>query len=128
MIHPHDQSGGEAPSASQLHEITFEIPKALKFTPCGNNILLGYKKPEKAGTIHLPTQAKQLDTIICDVLAVGPECKFVKVGQRVLILTKALVGGPEGLTVEGRKVFFTQEQVLISVVENALPSSAPVEP
>lgn len=88
-----------------------------KYIPVSNHILLHYEKPTKAGLIQLPGQMKPLDTIVCPVLAVGPDCEQIKAGQRVLILTRALVGGPDGLLVEGQRIFITQEHVIISIVE-----------
>ena len=93
---------------------------APKYLPAGNNLLLDYQKPTMAGSIILPHQAKELDTIVATVLAKGPKCEHIQVGQRVCILTKALIGGVNGLMVEGRRIYLTQEQTVITVVESNL--------
>lgn len=113
MIQPHELPGAIGASGN----ITDFPAPVLKFRPVANHLILQYQRPGKVGEIIMPIQMKALDTIICEVLAVGPDCKQVKAGERVLILTKALVGGPNGLLVEGQSVFVTQEQTVIAVVE-----------
>src|SRR5688572_25468233 len=87
-----------------------------KYIPCGNNLLLDYQKPANVGGIIMPQKAKQLETIVTRVTAIGPDVKDkTLVGKRVVILAKALIGGEEGLMVDGRRVYLSQEQVLIAV-------------
>lgn len=85
--------------------------------PNGLNILLRLDQmPTMAGNIHLPQKMKSLEFVTATALAVGPECKVVKVGNRVLVAIKAIINGEQGIPLEGVKLYFTQENLVVAVV------------
>jgi hypothetical protein len=84
--------------------------------PNGNNILVAYQKAEKAGDIHLPGQARSLDFVVVNVLEVGPEVKDIEKGDRIIIAIKALINGERGMDIEGRKLYFTQSNLVVGRV------------
>lgn len=115
-----NQDGGSAPE-THAQEIALPAQTApISIRPVANHLLLDYQKPALVGQIHMPQKMRQLETITAKVLARGPDVKHIEVGQRILILAKALIGGEEGLMVDGRRCYLTQEQVVIAVVAPAL--------
>lgn len=108
-------------------EIPFELPKnedaqeikkvADIVKPNGTNILLRRDQAEQTqGGIILPQKMKSLEFITATVLAKGPDCKFVKEGDRVLVASKALINGEVGIMVEGVRLYFTQEPLIVAVL------------
>tara|TARA_R110002051_G_scaffold299263_1_gene366383 strand:- start:112 stop:390 length:279 start_codon:yes stop_codon:yes gene_type:complete len=59
----------------------------LNFTPFGGWVVLPQpvKKKTKAGIYLDDTTAKQLQTNILEVLAIGPDCRHTKVGDTVMV-------------------------------------------
>lgn len=88
-------------------------PKPV-YKPYGTVMVLDYFPPDKAGTLHLPNGAKPLfDFVTCPVLAVGPGCDLVKVGDRILLASKAIMGVKH----DGHEIYVTQENTILAVVE-----------
>jgi hypothetical protein len=112
---------------TEMHatEIAFPTPKRLTIRPNGVNVLLFLDEaPTTQGGIHLPQKMKSLDFITATVLAKGPDCKFVKDGDRIIVALKALINQEGGILVGGAKLFFTQENLVIAVIEEAAPAPA----
>jgi hypothetical protein len=121
MIQESNPDGGihgdtDQAETSHIVVLPFTAP-GLKFRPNGNYIRLAYQKPEKVGSLHIPGQAKPMDFIVATALDVGPDCKFVKPSDRVMVATKGIIGGVEGVTVEGTRTFWTQENLCVTVIE-----------
>lgn len=85
--------------------------------PYGDFIQLDYQKPTMAGGLHLPSSAKTPELITVTVLAAGPDVKMAKPGTKVIILTQAFMGGANGSTLEGKKVYFTKESHIVGVLD-----------
>lgn len=111
--------GGGAGASIETHESFLQIPplKTTKFKPNSNYIRLDYEKPDKVGEIIMPGQAKGLEWITATALDVGPECKVVQKGDKVLLASKGMVNGANGILVEGRVTFWSQENMIIGVLE-----------
>lgn len=92
------------------------------YRPYGNVLVLDYTPPEKLGQIHLPNGAKPLfDFVTCGVVAAGKACDLVKVGDRILIATKAIMG----VRHDGHEIWVTQENTILAVVEDGSKPAAP---
>lgn len=92
-----------------------EVAEIVK--PNGLNVLLRLDGlPTMQGGIHLPQKMQNLEFITATVLAIGPECKFVKKGSRVLVAYKAIINGSAGIPLEQVKLFFTQENLIVAVI------------
>lgn len=88
--------------------------------PNGVNVLLRLDQaPTMQGMIHLPQAMKSLEFITAGILAKGPECKFVQVGDRVVVARKAIINGDAGIVLEGVRLHFTQENLIVAVVGKA---------
>ncbi len=62
----------------------------------------------------MPNGAKPLfDFVTCKVTSAGPGCDLVKVGDTILIATKAIMGVKH----DGQEVWVTQENTILAVVE-----------
>lgn len=96
-----------------------EIARGLntrRYEPVGDYIQLDYVKPEKVGEIHLPGNAKiQLQYVESVVLAVGPKCTQVAVGNKLLLATAAMLVIPAGSG--GLTVTLTKEDKVLAVVK-----------
>jgi hypothetical protein len=91
-----------------------ELGKKPTYKPYGNVMVLDYTPPEKIGQIHVPNGIKTLtEFITCAVTAAGPGCDLVKVGDRILIATKAIMG----VRHDGHEIWVTQENTILAVVE-----------
>jgi chaperonin GroES len=55
----------------------------LEFEPIGSRILVRRIAPERIGTIHLPQDTKDT-SLVGEVVSIGSECEFVKVGDIIL--------------------------------------------
>lgn len=112
---------------SEMHAQEIKFPGAedggapaltpITIRPNGVNILIQYEKPEKAGEIFLPNQAKGLEFIVALVLEVGPDCKFVKKRDAVILAAKAIVNGDKGVQIGGNRLFFTQENLIVAIID-----------
>jgi len=89
----------------------------ISIRPNGQNILIQYEKPEKAGEIFLPNKAQGLEFIVALVSEVGKDCKFVKKGDAVILAAKAIVNGEKGIQIGANRLFFTQEPLVVAVVD-----------
>lgn len=84
------------------------------YKPYGNVLFLDYQPPAQLGQIHLPNGQKPLfDFITCKVTAAGKACDLVKVGDTILIASKAIMGVKH----DGHSVWVTQENTILAVVE-----------
>lgn len=131
MINPHSETEGsavpEAVPESNVIELG-SLQRAIRLRPNGVNVQLAIEhKPLKKGDIILPGNVKGLEFITAVVIAAGPECKMVKSGDRVVVAAKGLVNGERGIEVDGHRVFFTQEQVIVAVID-ALPEQPALPP
>ena len=114
---------------TDLHtqQIPFPTPKRLTIRPNGVNVLLFLdEEPDTKEGIIIPKNAKRLDFVTATVLARGPDCKFLKDGDRIIVALKALINGESGMVVGGAKLYFTQENLVIAVIDEAttaLPSA-----
>lgn len=117
MIDENRNEGGGDEEASHTQQIPFPVMTKVKIRPNGNNVLIAWRKESMAGELHLPAKMTSLKFISAKVLATGPECKMVKEGDVVVVALKGLVNGEDGVVVDGNRLFFTQEPVIIAVVE-----------
>lgn len=112
MIDQHSEGGVEIP---------FEAPASLAplpvIRPYGDFIQLDYQKPTMAGGLHLPSSAKTPELITVAVLAAGPDVKMAKPGTKVIILTQAFMGGANGSTIDGRKIYFSKESHIVGIID-----------
>jgi len=71
-------------------------PKNLKITPCKSYLLIEINELPTENIVALPGGAHRFP--YGDVLAVGPECKFTKVGDKVLFMAGNAIqfNHPEG--------------------------------
>lgn len=89
-------------------------PSKPTYKPYGNVLILDYQPPSKVGTIHLPNDAKPLfDFVTCKVTAAGPGAELAKVGDTILLASKAIMGVKH----DGHEVWVTQENTILAVVE-----------
>ena len=115
---------------TELHSQEIKFPGAqdggapvlapIAIRPNGVNILIQYERPEKAGEIFLPNQAKGLEFIVAVVLEVGPDCKFVKRGDAVILAAKAIVNGDKGVQIGVNRLHFTQENLVVAIIDGLL--------
>lgn len=117
MIQPTEEAGG-GKNKLPFTLVTGELPEA-KFIvkPNSNYIWLRYEQPKIKGGIHIPGSAKGLDWISGVVIAKGPDCKFVKKDDRVVLATKGMVGGESGMVVDGFRFHMTQENMVVGVLK-----------
>ncbi len=117
MIQPNNPED-TASHEPEMVEIPFPVTNDIKFKPNGNNVQLAYvQEGERTeGGIVIPGSARKLDFITASVIAVGPKCELVKAGDRVVVALKGLVNGETGVMVDGRRFFFSQEQVILAVI------------
>lgn len=123
MIQPNNPEESASPEQPELVEIPFPATNGTKFKPNGNNVQLAYvpQGDRTEGGVIIPGHAVKLEFITASVIAVGPKCEVVKPGDRVVVALKGLVNGEKGVSVDGRRFFFTQEQVILAVVESSAP-------
>jgi co-chaperonin GroES (HSP10) len=133
MIQPSDQAGGpsaESPEAGApaestiIHLGTMPTKARLKFQPTADFIQVKYQAETKVGGVFIPGQAKPRDYVVVEVIAVGPDCKKVKAGDRVIISTNGIHGKADGILVDGVRVHFTQERVVLAVVDEPVPKTS----
>lgn len=118
MIEPHTPEESSAQPETHESFLQIDVPeKNQKLRPHGNYIWLKYEKPATIGGIIMPGKAKGLDWITAEVIAVGPDCKSTKAGDRVILATKGLVGGEDGIFVAGQRWHLTQENMCVGAVE-----------
>lgn len=86
------------------------ILNPIVYKPCGDFIHIEAGEPDKVGLIHLPQGAKAVDFVQAKALAVGPECKWVKEGETILVAAQAIMR----IKHDGRHAQFTKESSLIS--------------
>lgn len=104
------------------------------FKPNGVNILLQIESsPGVQGGLHLPQKMTSLEFVTAKVLAKGPDCKVAKVGQRFIVALKAIINGEKGIVIEGVRLFFTQENLVVCFIEepeagDAAPALTPTAP
>lgn len=115
MLNPNSPEESAASEQPETHESFIQLVPPLNFQPNGLNILTDYAKPEMAGEFVLPQNAKSLEFVTANVVAIGKDCKFVEKGDRILFAAKALVNGDKGIVVDGRRLFVTQENLVIGV-------------
>ena len=83
------------------------------YKPYGNVLILDYVPPTNVGQIHLPTGAKPLfDFVTCKVTAAGPGAELVKVGDTILLASKAIMGVKH----DGHEIWVTQENTILAVI------------
>ncbi len=83
------------------------------YKPYGNVLILDYEPPLKVGTLHLPDKIKPLhEFVTCKVTAAGPGAEMAKVGDTILLASKAIMG----IKHDGQEVYVTQENTIIAVV------------
>lgn len=78
------------PQPEDQHKENYVIYMPTKYIPFNHIIQLDYSPATKIGEIHLPQGMKKVagfEFVRCTVLAVGPECKQVKVGDVVVLPT-----------------------------------------
>lgn len=112
--------GDTSPAETELHavEVPFALPeKTMKFIPCADFIQLDVPVTKDEGGIIVPGVAKSASLITAKVLAKGPRCEQVKEGDIVLMMASGIMGGAAGSIIDGRRVYFTQEKYLLSVVD-----------
>ena len=85
------------------------------YQPVGDNVQLDYDPTptNKVGAIYLPQNAKGAQTIMCDIIAVGPLCQQVKPGQRAVIAINQIIL----LKLNGDEVSFTKEDRILAVCD-----------
>lgn len=118
MIDPNPPEGGN----TNLTELKFPAT-GLKFRLAANWLRINYPKTDMIGLIHKPIQMKELDFAVVTVLDIGPDCKFVKVGDRVLVSIKGIINQQNGVIVDGTVQFFTQENLVVTVVESSISAN-----
>lgn len=85
-----------------------------EFQPVGDNIQIDLEGgQEKIGSIYLPQNMQKAPTVLAKVVAVGPLCKQIKVGQwAVISVAQVLV-----LKLDGEECAFTKEDRVLAVVD-----------
>lgn len=109
---------------SHLTEIPFPLPAGNKYRPNGNYVRVAYTKETIKGGIIVPMQAKPLDFVLVTVLDVGIDIKLVKKGDRVLVAMKGIINGEQGVMIDGEQTHWTQENLIVTVVERAAVTGA----
>lgn len=111
---------GMTPQAKSGPPANKEVPRL--FTPEGRKIAgWGEPPPTKTdGGLEIPENATNLYTSVIRVVAVGPECKQIKPGDRVLI------GGgvPVGKVYMGPHVYMVaMEEDVYGVIDDPVPTA-----
>ena len=56
------------------------------FTPFGSRVLVKVEKDEYGGGLIIPSQhERSLEKAVGEIIEVGPDCQYAKVGMRVLL-------------------------------------------
>lgn len=113
MIENPNTDGG-APEGTVISMPGIKLPSVFK--PVSNYIQIDYRRNGSAGGIVMPGNAKPLEFVTARVLAVGPDCKTVQKGDKIVVATKGIHGGDNGITIDGEKAYFTQESLVVAVV------------
>lgn len=121
MIQPEENAGGD--TAPEMHESTvpFTLHTNLNATkpvykPYGEILQLDWTPQEQIGGIVIPKQSQAkmgLPFFRVKVLAAGPDCKMVKVGDYVIIPQQVILHAKW----DGDLAFFTSENKIVAVVE-----------
>lgn len=131
MIDPNPNEGGsesgaqEAAPESNIIQLG-QMVAPLRLRPNANNVWLDYRPPgeTKEGGIIVPGSARKLDFVTARVLAKGPDCRMVKEGDKILVAAKGIVNGEQGILIEGRRVYVTQEQIIVAVIDEGAPAAS----
>lgn len=119
MINPH------APEETLAPVVSIGSIAVPRLRPNANNIWIDYT-PDKGdkieGGVIIPGRARKLEFVTAVVIEKGPECKFVKEGDRIIVAAKGIINGEAGILVEGRRYFATQEPLVVAVVEEVKAS------
>jgi len=107
---------------SHLTEIPFPTATTNKYRPNGNYVRVAYTRENAKGGIIMPLQAKPMDFVLVMVLDIGLDIKLVKKGDRCLVAMKGLINGEQGVMIDGEQTWWTQENLIVTVVEPALAS------
>jgi len=89
-------------------------PRIESFTPVGDRVLLRrHARPDKVGSIHLPTNTAHVDLAKFDVIAAGPKCESVKPGDIALAPAQLTFGRVE---VRGEELEVAPEKILSAFI------------
>lgn len=91
-------------------------PQIKSFSPVGNRVLLRrHDRPTKIGAIELPGNARHIYLAKFDVLACGPKCENVKVGDIALAPGQLTFGT---FNLDGEEVEVASETLLSAYISH----------
>jgi len=86
----------------------------LDVRPLFDRICIKQKKVDKIGKVFIPKTSEMMYSCEGEVLAIGPECEFTKVGDKVIW------GRYVGAKIErnGEEYYLLREKDLIGIIES----------
>lgn len=105
MIEPTETEGGK----TVLFTVAGGVPS---YRPCSDFLHIEAQNHEMAGNIVLPQGSRAVDFTDAKVIKAGPECKWVKDGDRILVAVQAIMN----IKHEGKVAQFTKESSLVTII------------